>query len=410
MRIRWRGLELPTRVMRDDAASTDRYGRFIVEPFERGFGTTVGNSLRRILLSSLEGAAVTQVKIKGADHEFMTLPGVCEDVTEIILNVKALILKSTSSEPKTLRVKVKGKAGETVEVRASAIEADPAVEVVSTDQLLATLTDEVDFEMEMTVGLGRSYVTADENKSTEEDQVIGVIPVDSVFSPVTRVRYRVEDTRVGQRVNYDRLVMEIWTNGTVLPEMALVEAAKILRKHLNPFVQYFELGTGLGVEASGQDAGSGDASAAGAAGGKLAMPISILELSVRSSNCLSSANIGTVGELVQHTEADLLKVRSFGKTSLVEVKQKLAEHGLALQPSAAETGSEASDEASGEAAPRASSGGFGMTTSPGTSGIAPLDSGSMGDPGAQSFQPPPAESSGDTAANEKVRVAPDDAN
>ena len=325
MRIRWRGLELPTRVVRDEAVSTEKYGCFIVEPFERGFGTTVGNSLRRILLSSLEGAAVTHVRIKGADHEFMSLTGVTEDVTSIILNIKQLILRSTSDEAKSMRVTVKGQRGKTVEVRAAQIEADAAITILNPDQLIATLTDEVEFDVEMSVGRGRSYSTAEENKPAE--QIIGLIPVDSVYSPVTRVRFRVEDTRVGQRTNYDRLVMEIWTNGTVSPDMALVEAAKILRKHLNPFVQYFELGSGLAARSGGGEFAGGGGEMDDA---KFNMPIEQLELSVRASNCLQSAKINTVGELVSWSEGRLLSLRSFGKTSLREVKRKLADLGLSL--------------------------------------------------------------------------------
>ncbi|RIK68822.1 MAG: DNA-directed RNA polymerase subunit alpha [Planctomycetota bacterium] len=331
MRIRWRGLELPTRVLRDEVASTPTYGKFSVEPFERGFGTTVGNSLRRILLSSLEGAAVTHVRISGADHEFTTLPGVLEDVTVVILNVKSLVVRLATDTPKTMRLSVRGERGKMTQVRADRIECDPAIEIINKDQLICTLTDDANLELEMTVGLGRGYATADDHKVEGQDQVIGVIPVDSVYSPVTRVRYRVEDTRVGQRTNYDRLVMEIWTNGTLTPDMALVEAAKILRKHLNAFVQYFELGTALGMPG-----GDSDHLIGGPQGGKadpslLSQPISFLDLSVRASNCLVSASITTVGELIQKEEADLLKLRSFGKTSLREVKRKLADHGLALK-------------------------------------------------------------------------------
>ncbi len=383
MRIRWRGLELPTRVMRDDAASTATYGRFIVEPFERGFGTTVGNSLRRILLSSLQGAAVSHVRIKGADHEFMTLPGVYEDVAEIILNVKSLITKSTAEEPKTIRLAVKGKKGVTVPVTAADIVCDPHIEIVNTGQLLLTLTDEVEFEMDMTVGVGRGYVTADENKPQDQDQVIGVIPVDSVFSPVTRVRYRVEDTRVGQRVNYDRLVMEIWTNGTVLPEMGLVEAAKILRKHLNPFVQYFELGVGLAVEGvTPGDAAAGPAGGAAGDPSSMAQPIPSLDLSVRSSNCLASANITTIGQLLELDEVSLLKLRSFGRTSLREVKQKLADRGLSLKssPPGEEVDEIELEEHAGndeEEQMNSGPGGFSVGPTSAASRIAPLDSGSM---------------------------------
>lgn len=332
MRIRWRGLELPTRVVRDEEVSTETYARFTVEPFERGFGTTIGNSLRRILLSSLEGAAVTLVRIKGADHEFMTLPGVMEDVTAIILNIKSLIVKSTSDTPKGMKINVTGKAGAMTEVRASDIEADAAIEIINQDQLIATLTDACSFEVEMTVGRGRSYATAEENKP-EGDQIIGMIPIDSVFSPVTRVRYRVEDTRVGQRTNYDRLIMELWTNGTVTPQMALVEAAKILRKHVNSFVQYFEMGSMLAAGGHDAEPHGETAGHSGTEEGILSRPVSSLDLSVRASNCLASAEIQTVGQLVQWDEANLLKLRSFGKTSLREVKRKLADLGMSLASS-----------------------------------------------------------------------------
>jgi len=416
MRIRWRGLELPTRVVLDEAASTDTYGRFMVEPFERGFGTTVGNSLRRILLSSLQGAAVTHVKIKGVEHEFTTLRGVVEDVTEIILNVKSLIITSSSGEPKTMRVSVKGAAGQTTEVRASDIEADSALEIVNTDQILATLTDAVEFEMEMTAAPGRSYRTAEENKDADEDQIIGVIPVDSVFSPVTRVRYRVEDTRVGQRTNYDRLVLEIWTNGTVDPELALVESAKILRKHLNPFVMHFELGDALGAEEAVGDS-VGVASSGAEAEGKLAMPVSALDLSVRSSNCLTAANIATVGELLSWDQANLLKLRSFGKTSLREVKRKLADHGLALQDDGSDLDDLDDDSGLGDSGEeQLGSGVFGTGMTVG-GGIAPLDSGSMGLPPATGSggpdpvsppeqEPAPPQNPAEATAEERVWIAP----
>jgi DNA-directed RNA polymerase subunit alpha len=322
MRIRWRGLELPTRVVSDQAVSTPTYGRFAVRPFERGFGITVGNSLRRILLSSLEGAAVTSVKIAGADHEFMSLAGVMEDVTDIILNVKSLIVKSHSYQPVTIRVhsEVAGP------VTAGMIEADPSVEILNPDLVLATLTDDVTFDMEMTVEVGRGYVTDESMIDSEADQETGLIYLDASFSPVTRVRYRTEETRVGQKTNYDELILEIWTNGTITPEMALVEAAKILRKHLNPFVQYFEVGEEIVDSAPAEGSGESKAELQK----ELMMSIHELELSVRSNNCLEAGKIETVGQLVQLTEADLLKIRSFGKTSLREVKRKLADLGLSL--------------------------------------------------------------------------------
>jgi DNA-directed RNA polymerase subunit alpha len=322
MRIRWRGLELPTRVVNNQEVSTPTYGRFTVEPFERGFGITVGNSLRRILLSSLEGAAITSIKIAGAEHEFTSLPGVLEDVIDIILNVKGLIIKSHSEAPKVLnlRSEVRGP------VTAGMIDADPAIEIINPDLVLATLTDNVPFEMEMLAEVGRGRIPAEERIDPDADQDIGCIFVDASFSPVTRVRYRTEDTRVGQRTNYDRLVLEIWTNGTITPEMAMVEASKILRKHLNPFVQYFELGEQIvesGVPEAQQDV---DAELQR----KLNMSVHELDLSVRANNCLEAAKIELVGQLVQRSEAELLKIRSFGKTSLREVKRKLQDLGLSL--------------------------------------------------------------------------------
>lgn len=387
MRIRWRGLELPTRVLRDEVASTPTYGKFIVEPFERGFGTTVGNSLRRILLSSLEGAAVTHVRIAGSDHEFTTIQGVLEDVTVIILNVKSLIVRIASDQPKTMRLSVKGERGKMTQVRADRVECDPAIEIVNKDQLICTLTEDVNFEMEMTVGIGRGYATADDHKIEGQDQVIGVIPVDSVYSPVTRVRYRVEDTRVGQRTNYDRLVMELWTNGTLTPDMALVEAAKILRKHLNAFVQHFELGNALAMHGSDADAVMGGRGGAGADPNLLAQPISFLDLSVRASNCLVSANITTVGELAAKDEADLLKLRSFGKTSLREVKRKLADHGLTLKSDTGEPidmSDDDGDDEGDEGTEYHSSGGVGEF------GSTPVSTGVAGPMRVNPFAPPPA--------------------
>ncbi len=321
MRIRWRGLELPSRVGADPRYRGETYGRFTIEPFERGFGTTIGNGLRRVLLSSLEGAAVTAVKIKGAQHEFTSLPGVREDVTDIVLNVKNIVVKLDGDESKTMRLAAMGPG----EVAADLIEADTAVTILSKDLVLATLTDKVEFEMELRVGKGRGYVPAGEQFQNKDEQEIGLIPVDAVFSPVQRVRYKVEDTRVGQRTNYDRLTMEIWTNGTVTPEMALVEAAKILRKHLNPFVQYFEIGADR-VSESAAAAASVDEELIR----KLSMPINELDLSVRASNCLESARIDTVAQLVTQSDAELLKLRSFGRTSLREVKRKLQDLGLDL--------------------------------------------------------------------------------
>jgi len=322
MRVRWRGLELPSQVIVDKAVSTPTYGRFIIEPFERGFGTTVGNSLRRILLSSLEGAAVTSVKMTGISHEFMAVDGVLEDVTDIILNIKSLILTIDGEGRKKMTVSRKTKG----ELRAADIQADPSITILNPELVLATLTEDIEFTIDMDARTSRGYVTAAEN--TEEEAEIGVIPIDSLFSPVTRVRYQTEDTRVGQRTNYDRLIIEIWTKGTTSPELAMVEAAKILRKHLNPFVQFGELGyetaTVEGLEEESVERVDEQLR------GKLQMSVQELELSVRATNCLEAANISTVAELVQREEADLLKVRNLGKTSLREVKRKLAELGLSL--------------------------------------------------------------------------------
>ncbi len=321
MHVRWRGLELPATIEADERGRSETFGRFIVEPFERGFGTTIGNSIRRILLSSIEGAAVVKAQIEGVQHEFSTMPGVLEDVTDIILNIKGLVISLDSDEPKQMRLAATGPG----EVTADLIEADTAVTIHNPEHVIATLTDEVDFEAELTVSRGRGYQPASEQYAKRDEQVIGEIPIDAVFSPVQRVRYRVEDTRVGQKTNYDKLIIDIWTDGTVSPEMALVEAAKILRKHLNPFVQYFELGADL-VSPEASAAASVDEELIR----KLNMSINDLDLSVRAGNCLESANIHTVGDLVQKDDPELLGVRSFGRTSLREVKRKLDELGLSL--------------------------------------------------------------------------------
>ena len=319
MHIRWRGLELPSQVVCDAASLTRTYGKFIAEPFERGFGTTVGNGLRRILLSSLEGSAVTQIKVHNAQHEFTTIPGVLEDVTDIVLNIKSLVVKNYSDSTKVIRVE-RNTAGE---VRASDIETDDAVEIINKDLLIATLTADVPFVVEMVVENGRGYVSATEQAA--QSQEIGIIPIDAVFSPVTRVRYDIEETRVGQKTNYDKLTLEIWTDGSVGPEMALVEAAKILRKHLTPFVQYTHLGPAVHAAArGGQPMGDAQLEA------KLSMPLADLNLSVRASNCLESENIMTVRDLVTKSEDQLLEVRNFGETTLAEVQQKLRDLGLHL--------------------------------------------------------------------------------
>jgi DNA-directed RNA polymerase subunit alpha len=319
MHIRWRGLELPGAVTPDLKALSSTYGKFTAEPFERGFGTTVGNSLRRVLLSSLEGSAVTQIKVGGALHEFTTIKGVLEDVTDVVLAVKSLVVKNHSDSTRVIRVEKSTKGP----VTAADIQTDEAVEVVNKDLVLATLTDDVPFELEMVVENGRGYVPASEH--TPEAQEIGIIPVDAVFSPVTRVRYEVEETRVGQKTNYDKLTMEIWTDGTVTPEMALVEAAKILRKHLNPFVAYTQPGPAVSLPAAG-DLFSLEAPLES----RLGMLVSDLRLSLRASNCLHESGIETLRDLVSRSREELLEVRNFGETTLQEIEEKLSELGLQL--------------------------------------------------------------------------------
>lgn len=325
MHLRWRGLDLPASVSPDPRSRTATFARFVAEPFEPGFGTTIGNSLRRVLLSSIEGAAITKVKIKGITHEFSTIPGVLEDVVDIILNIKGIVVAMDSEGPKTMRLSAEGPGDVTAEL----IECDASIEIINPDKVIATLTDKIDFDIEFTVEKGRGYLPASEQIAKDAlrgaDQEIGVIPIDAIFSPVQRVRFSTEDTRVGQQTNKQRLLLDVWTNGTVTPEMALVEAGKILRKHLNPFVQFDELGDTV-VSDEVADANAQDDEILR----KLRMPVSELELSVRASNCLETAKIRTVGELVQRTEDDLLGVRSFGKTSLREVKQELEKIGLHL--------------------------------------------------------------------------------
>src|SRR5438105_2086138 len=323
MRIRWGGLELPNRVVSDRGTLTDTYGKFSAEPFERGFGVTVGNSLRRVLLSSLEGSAVTRVKIQGVQHEISTIPGVVEDVTDIILNVKSLVVKNSSEQQRTIRID----RHERGVVTAANIITDEAVQIINPEHIIATLTDDVPFVMEMTVENGRGYRTADENSGKERE--IGVIPVDSSFSPVVRVKYEIEETRVGQRTNYDKLVMEIWTNGTIGPQLALVEGAKILRKHLNPFIQFAEPGPEMALDDRAEAAGVSD-HVDHDLERKLNMSLAELELSVRATNCLESEGITTVRDLVIRSDEELLEVRNFGETTLKEVKAKLTERGLNL--------------------------------------------------------------------------------
>ncbi|MBI1831089.1 MAG: DNA-directed RNA polymerase subunit alpha [Planctomycetes bacterium] len=323
MRIKWRGLELPNRLTHERESLIDTYGKFYAEPFERGFGVTIGNSLRRVLLSSLEGSAITRVKIQGVQHEITTIPGISEDVTDIILNIKSLVVKNLTDQTKTIKIEKRSHGV----VRGSDIIADETVQIINPEHVIATLTDDVQFLVEMTVENGRGYRTAEDNAGRERE--IGVIPVDSSFSPVVRVKYEIEETRVGQKTNYDKLVMEIWTNGTLTPHLALVEGAKILRKHLNPFIQYAEPGPEMALDERAEAAAGSD-SIDHELERKLNMSLAELELSVRATNCLESEGITTVRDLVMRNDEELLEVRNFGETTLREVKQKLSERGLAL--------------------------------------------------------------------------------
>ncbi len=305
-----------------DISEDNRYGKFVCEPLERGYGITLGNSLRRILLSSLPGAAVTSVKIDGVLHEFSTIPGVREDVTDIILNLKELYLKLYGDEAKVVRIEAQGEG----EVTAGDIIADPDVEILNPELHIATLDAGATLRMEITVERGRGYVPADKNKKA--DHVIGVIPVDSIFSPILRVNYNVTDTRVGNVTDYDKLTLEIWTDGSIRPEEAVSKAASVMVAHLKLFQNI----AGVAAEDEG-GAGTFTESAEEAGAKTMEMTIEDLELSVRSYNCLKRAGINTVAELVQKTEEDMMKVRNLGRKSLDEVKKKLAELGLSLAES-----------------------------------------------------------------------------
>lgn len=305
-----------------EISEDSRYGKFVCEPLEPGYGTTLGNSLRRILLSSLHGAAVTSVKIEGVLHEFSTIPGVREDVTDIILNLKGLCIKMYNDEPKVLRVDITGEG----EVLAADIMTDADVEILNPDLHLATVDASGSLKMELTVERGRGYVAADKNKRPEH--VIGVIPIDSIFSPIQRVNYQTTDTRVGNVTNYDKLTLEVWTDGSIRPEEAVSKAAGIMIAHL----KLFQNMAGSEVEDEASEGTFTEAPQEGASK-TMEMTIEDLDLSVRSYNCLKRAGINTVAELVQKTEEDMMKVRNLGRKSMEEVKKKLIELGLGLTES-----------------------------------------------------------------------------
>jgi len=316
MGVKWRDFQMPKRLDCEEGTYTERYGKFIAEPFERGYGVTLGNSLRRILLSSIEGSAVTSIKIEGVRHEFSTIPGVMESVTEIVLNIKRLVLRSYSKVPKVIYIKVEKKG----EVTGADIICDETIEVLNPELVIATLSRDTKFYMEMEISKGRGYVPAETNKG---DGVVDAIAIDAIFTPIVKVNFCIESTRVGQRTDYDRLVMEIWTNGSVTPKEAMLYGANILQRHLDIFVSYGQLPEEEEEEEeiSGEEKELYD---------KLRLPISELELSVRSANCLKDANIKTIAELVKKPESELLTFRNFGKKSLTEINDILKVMSLHL--------------------------------------------------------------------------------
>lgn len=318
MAIRLRRFEMPKRVVKDEATATDTYAKFVAEPFEIGYGRTIGNSLRRVLLSSMEGAAITSVRIKGAEHEFCAVSGIVEDVTDIILNLKQVLMRTYLRETVKVKLNIKGPC----EVTAGDIETDGSVEILNPDFHIATLSDDGKLDMDLEVQIGRGFCPAEYNKKAEGE--IGHIPIDAVFSPVRRVNFAINNTRVGQRTDYEKLTIEIWTDGRVTPDDALTISSAILRHHLDVFVNYDQDIVEFEESEKKIDAEREELRK------KLRMSVNEIELSVRAANCLNNANITTVGELAQKTENDMLKYRNFGKKSLNEIKAKLVDLGLGL--------------------------------------------------------------------------------
>src|SRR6266498_1422289 len=318
MPVRLGRFEMPKRLTKEDSTATETYAKFAAAPFEPGYGHTIGNSLRRVLLSALEGAAITSVKIDGAMHEFTTIEGVVEDVTDIVLNLKRVKFKAHTREQQTLMLS----AHKEGPVTAADIQLNQNIELVNPNQFVCTLDKKKKFEMEMEIKIGRGFCPGDENKKV--DQAIGVIAIDSLFSPVTRARYSVESARVGQRTDYDRLILEIWTDGRLSPDDALTQASAILQHHLDVFVGYDKDAVEFEEAETKQDDEKSKLKKL------LNMSVNEIELSVRAANCLNNANITTVGQLAMKTEAEMLKYRNFGKKSLNEIKEKLAGLGLSL--------------------------------------------------------------------------------
>jgi DNA-directed RNA polymerase subunit alpha len=318
MPVRLGRFEMPKRLTKEESTATDTYAKFVAEPFETGYGHTIGNSLRRVLLSSLEGAAITSIKVDGAMHEFATIEGVVEDVTDLVLNLKKIKFKAHTRDEQTLLLS----ANKEGEVTAADIQLNQNIELVNPDQIICTLDKKKKFEMELTVKIGRGFLTGEENKKS--GQAIGVIAIDSLFSPVTRVRYAVEAARVGNRTDYDRLVLELWTDGRITPDDALTQASAILAHHLDVFVGYDKNAVEFEETVDRQDDEKMKMKKL------LNMSVNEIELSVRAANCLNNANITTVGQLAMKTESEMLKYRNFGKKSLNEIKDKLQALGLSL--------------------------------------------------------------------------------
>lgn len=314
----WRALIKPKRIERD-GASDGVYGKFVVKPLERGFGITLGNALRRVLLSCLQGAGITSVKIEGVLHEFSSIPGVIEDVTDIILNVKGIIIATERTESFTATIDVEGTPGQTRVVTAGDMRFNADARVLNPNHAVATLTGVGRLHMEMTVGMGKGYVPADRNKTAE--MTIGTMPIDTVHSPIRRVRYTVTNARVGQRTDYDKLTLEVWTNGSVNPEDSVAFAAKILKEQLQVFINFVE---------EDEPAGETESKESGEVNPHLYKRVDELDLSVRSANCLQNAGIEYIWQLVEKTEGEMLKTKNFGRKSLNEIKELLAEHGLSL--------------------------------------------------------------------------------
>ncbi|MBE6794308.1 MAG: DNA-directed RNA polymerase subunit alpha [Ruminococcaceae bacterium] len=304
------------RINVDELSADGKYGRFVVEPLERGFGNTLGNSLRRVLLSSLEGVAVNSIKIDGVLHEFSTIPGVKEDVTEIVLNMKSLVAKLNSNGPKTVEIAVEGPC----EVTADMIKCDSEVEILTPELHIATLGEDAKLNMEITLDKGRGYVPAEKNKALSGNSVIGVLPVDSIYTPVLKVNFTVDNTRVGQITDYDKLTLDVWTNGVITAQEAVSLAAKVICEHLNLFVDLSDRGS-QEIMVVKEDSGKEKV---------LEMTIEELDLSVRSFNCLKRAGINTVEDLISKSEEDMMKVRNLGRKSLEEVMQKLGSLGFSL--------------------------------------------------------------------------------